>query len=113
MNFVTYVYIAYTEDGLLSVEDFHVVYDHVYRARLKWQPIGDRLRLCVSDLENYGNENRTNDQCLRKVILEWLRQRNLRPCWKALIEALRHQTVGEEEVAHDLQEWVMKQHEGG
>ncbi len=99
--------ILYTADGLLRVADFQVVYEHLYPVRLHWRPIGDRLGLNPSDLENYEDEYRKNDQRLRKVILEWLRQRNLRPTWKALIEALSHQTVGEEGAAHDLQEFVM------
>ncbi len=61
-------------DGLLTVADFQVVYEHLYPVRLHWRPIGDRLGLSPSDLENYGDEYRKNDLCLRKVILEWLRQ---------------------------------------
>ncbi len=105
LNVITYI--AYTADELLTVADFQAVYEHLYPVRLHWRPLGDRLCLNPSDLENYEDEYRKNDQRLRKVILEWLRQRNLRPTWKALIEALKHQTVGEEGAAYDLQEFVM------
>ncbi len=36
---------------------------------------------------------------------------NLRPCWKTLIEALRHQTVGEEGAAADLHKFVIERTE--
>ncbi len=111
MNFITYV--AYTLDGLLTVADFQVVYDRVYHQRRHWRPIGERLGLNTEDLENYEYDYQKSRDLLRKVILEWLRQRNLRPCWKALIDALNHQTVDEEGAACDLLKFVMESSQAG
>ncbi len=104
MNFATYT--AYTADRLLTLDDFQAVYEQLYPLRGKWESIGELLGLS-QDLDNYKVEYKNNHQRLRMVILDWLRWRKLRPTWKALIEALRDETVGDEGAAHDLQELVM------
>ncbi len=73
----------------------------------KWESIGKLLGFSQEDLDNYEVEYRNNHQRLRIVILDWPRWRKLRPTWKALIEALRDVTVGDEGAAHDLQALVM------
>ncbi len=105
MNFATYT--AYTADRLLTLDDFQAVYEKLYPLRGKWHFIGVQLGISLEHLDNYEDDYRNNHQCLRMVILDWLRRRKLRPTWKALIEALRHETVGDEGAAHDLQELVM------
>ncbi len=98
---------------VLTISDYTEVYDRLHPQRLKWKPIGERLNLRINDLENIDDENRSNDQRLKKMILGWLRRRNLKPTWQSLIDALRHRTVDEEGAAEDLLEYLLSRPAAG
>ncbi len=74
----------------------------MYPQMVIWRPIGLRLSLPPYILDDIEDQYRKNEQRLEKVLLEWMRRRNLRPSWQSLIDALNHQTVGDEGAAEDL-----------
>lgn len=91
------------------MEDFREVYSEIYPHRANWHPIGLQLNLSPNDLVNIGDECRTNDQRVGRMLCEWLRKRQtLRPTWQALIDALSHHTVGCEDGAEDLRKYLIK-----
>ncbi len=85
----------------------------MHSLRFKWKPIGERLSLDINDLQNIDEENRNNDQRLEKMILDWLKRRSVKPTWQSLIDALRHETVGEEGAAEDIQEYLQSRAAAG
>ncbi len=92
---------------LLTVDDLREVYDPMYPQMVNWRRIGLRLGLPPYILDNIGDQYRNNEQRLEKMLLEWLRRRNLRPCWQSLIDALNHQTVGDEGAADDIRKYLL------
>ncbi len=91
---------------LLTVSDLREVYDQMYPQHVNWRPIGLRLGLPNYILDNIGDQYQKNEQRLEKVLLEWLRRRSLCPSWQSLIDALNHKTVGDEEAAEDLLQYL-------
>lgn len=74
---------------------------------MKWHPIGLRLYVPIDVLENISVELVWNDQRLRKMLLELLRRHlRLNPTWRAIMDALKHLTVGEEAAAEDLRQYL-------
>ncbi len=49
--------------------------------------------------------------CLRQAVTLWLKKRGNNPTWAKLVAALRHETVGDEDVVDDLiQKYLGKVH---
>ena len=85
----------------LNESDLGGVYKSVFRARARWYNIGLNLKIPSSDLEVY--KELSADEALREVLKTWLRQTNPAPTWSRLIEALRSPTVGEYQLAQELE----------
>ena len=64
-------------------------------ARSLWFNIGLALGIDVGTLEAVRKDNRDqSDDCLKAMLMGWLRSAKPTPCWKALAEALKSITVG-------------------
>ena len=78
----------------LTSSDIPKVLENVWEARQKWYSIGIQLKLKASDLDvirQQGNNNGPDDFVIEMVKI-WLRQEGA--TWEALIDALKHETVG-------------------
>ncbi len=58
-------------------------------------------------LENIEDQYSDNDGRLREMVVTWLRLRGLQPTWLALMDALRHKTIGDEGAAEGIREYVV------
>ena len=85
----------------LNESDLVGVYKSVFRARARWYNIGLNLNIPSSDLEIH--KELSPNEALREVLKTWLRQTNPVPTWSRLIEALRSPTVGEYQLAQELE----------
>ena len=85
----------------LNESDLGEVYESVFCARARWYNIGLKLNIPSCDLEVY--RELSDDNALRDVLRYWLRQTDPAPTWSRLIEALRSPTVGEYQLAEDLE----------
>ncbi len=64
--------------------------------------MGTELGISQDDLDNIEDEGDNNEECLENMLRVWLRTPSLCPTWKALVKALRDQTVGREDVAIEI-----------
>ena len=80
----------------------------VFKARRKWRPIGSELGVSEDDLDNIEDEGEDNEECLSNVLRLWLRKRSLHPSWRKLVEALRAEVVGREDIAHKIAEQYLE-----
>ena len=85
----------------LNESDLGGVYRSVFLARARWYNIGLNLNIPIGNLEVY--KELSADEALREVLKTWLRQTNPAPTWSRLIEALRSPTVGEYQLAQELE----------
>ncbi len=101
---------AYTDT--LSEVDLHEVHEALWKVRYNWFKIGIGLDLSYSDLENIQSESglyRDNDARLTKMIEIWLKRRDPRPTWQALIDVLESDMLGEEWLAEDIKAKLTRQ----
>ncbi len=96
----------FTAGAYLSVNDLRVVYKALYRVRVKWRAIGRELGLDLYVLFNIKGQYaiKGNDRCLEEMLVVWLKRLTPRPTWQSLVAALKDETVGEEEVAADIEQ---------
>ncbi len=97
----------------LTLADYTNVYDAVFRAQAHWRPLGERLGLEGYKLNGMRGSLAGGDDadCLRLVVTLWLKKRGNNPTWAKLVAALKHETVGDEDVADDLiQNYLGKVH---
>ncbi len=83
------------------------MYSRLHPQRRRWFQIGVRLGLRHDVLENIEDQYRDNDRRLQNVVITWLRLRGLQPTWLALVDALRHEMVGDEGAAERIREYVV------
>ncbi len=90
--------------------DFKGVRKALYCVRYKWRAVGNELGLSIYDLSSIASEPTLcdHDAHLSEMIALCLKRRDPRPTWKKLIEALQSETVGEEGLAADLKEKLIK-----
>ena len=88
----------------LTINNTQEVYESMYSAREKWRSIGGIFGISESTLDNIDSENRSNEDKLRKVIIEWLKGngRNKTLTWSQVVMALRNKTVAREDLAQEV-----------
>ena len=88
----------------LTAEDAFDVYEMMFDAREKWRFIGGFLRVSQSTLNNIDAENKTSEDKLYKVIIEWLNKcgRTSSCTWSQVALALRNKTVGRGDLAQEV-----------
>lgn len=88
----------------LSVDDLGDVQKEVFDARAQWYNIGLGLRVPPGTLNAIRSQFRDRpDDCLRETLQEWLKQTDPNPTWSRLVEALRRDDVGEQQLAKTLE----------
>ena len=89
---------------LLTVDNLYDVLEQLHEVRAKWYDLGGSLKLDVSTLDAIEVKHRNApDVCLREMISHWLRQVMPRPCWNAVVVALRKPMVNEPRLAETLE----------
>ena len=90
--------------GSLSINDFDVVLEAIWDARVKWFNLGLALGISVIDLDVIKKDAGQNvDASICAVIKLWLTQEDPRPTWAALVDALRSPMVMFEALAARIQ----------
>lgn len=69
----------------------------------KWYSIGLQLGVPVYRLERIDASRWKSADCLMEVVEKWLAQKDGKQTWRALVEALRAQSVGEGKLAMRLE----------
>jgi hypothetical protein len=82
-------------DDLLSADDLAKVRMELVEVQTKWYDIGLDLGLPVNTLETIKQECQDTPECLRKMLLEWLKMIDLQPSWKTLIDVLQNKVINE------------------
>lgn len=77
------------------------IIEKIYTTCPKWYYIGLQLKVPVYILDNMKNE--PSSVCLTKVIQYWLTHMNPSPTWRALANVLRMPTVGEGQLAGEIE----------
>ena len=96
--------ISFTDQELLTVNNLCEVLTELNGVRAKWRSLGVSLEVKDSTLAAIGVQfcDIPND-CLQEMLSHWLRQVNPRPCWSAIVAALRMPFVDEPQLAQTLQ----------
>ena len=90
--------------GPLTSGDLKKVLDSLWEARTKWFHIGIQLDMKISHLKVIRNDYHDEaDLCFTEMLTDWLKRMNPPPTWEALVDALKSQTVGYEQLADTIQ----------
>ena len=83
---------------ILTIDDLQKVCEAVFPARARWERIGAQLQIDNGTLECINREKKECDDCLCRVLNEWLSQQiDPVPCWEAIVGAVFN--VGKEKLA--------------
>ena len=89
---------------VLTVNDLYDVLEELHGVRAKWHDLGGSLKVKETTLAAIKAEHRDNpNACLRETLSHWLRQVEPRPCWNAIVAALRKSMVDEPQLAQTLE----------
>ena len=91
-------------DSVLTVSDLLEVCERVKSASPNWFSLGLALKLSYTDLTNFRETYRdNNDVCLREVLAHRL-QSGVPLTWGGICTALRHSTVSRNDVGEAIEE---------
>ena len=90
--------------AVLSVNCLRALFNEVWSANSEWYNIGLGLEFSCDELDSISMRERNPKDCFREVLKKWLKKRN--PRKSQLIEALRQECVGYEQLAETLCAWV-------
>ena len=79
----------------------------MYPARTKWYNIGLQLKLPVDTLDAIKLSGENTGDHLRDILKYWLKRDAPTPTSKALVDALKSQTVGESRLACDVEDKLL------
>ena len=98
-----------TSYSALDLADLRDVQEEVFDARAKWYDIGVNLEVPVGTLNSIRAQYHDPQDCLREMLMVWLKTIDPQPTWKALVNALRSRVVGEAKLADELEaKWCPK-----
>ena len=83
---------VYTEE--YSEADLPNLMERLHPVRAKWYNLGLQLEISVGDLEAIQQEHRRAEDCLREMLVKWLKRVNPLPTETLLSAALQSNTVG-------------------
>ena len=75
----------------------------------KWDLVGAQLDIKSVDLNSIKSSCENNLQCFMDLFDLWRRNGNPPYTWATIINVLKAPSVGEEQVAKDVTEWLSKQ----
>ena len=77
----------------LGIDDLNVVLNSIWDARTQWFNIGLCLGVSPSDLSVINSAKSNPEECLREMLIIWLRSKHLNPTLQKLTETLRSPVV--------------------
>ncbi len=101
MNFVTCLFVHYSD--VLIENAVPEIMAEIRDASDVWFQIGVELKLRMETLEAIRQRNPSNEDCLRELLREWLKNPDLQHTWAELIRALRSKTVRKLDLATELE----------
>ena len=88
----------------LTIGDLKTVKKAVWSARTRWKDIGLELDIIQTDLDAIEAVHRSDiGRCLTEMLALWLKQVDPPPTWTAMVAALQDPTIGEGELAKELE----------
>ena len=88
----------------LTEDDLRDVQKAVWDARRKWHNLGLELRIPLSELNTIQDQHKNEfPDCLKAMLIQWLRRSNPPPTWTALAAALRDPILDEEDLAERIE----------
>ena len=88
----------------LSVDDLANIQNKLYAVTAEWYNLGLQLGLRASTLDRIeAKYNSDPSRCFCQVLKEWLKGVNPLPTWQAVVNALKSPTVGQYEVAEQIE----------
>ena len=87
----------------LSENDLCVLMEELNNISVKWNNIGLQLGVSVGALNAIKKDCNSTSDCLRETLTTWLKTRPS-PKWSNMVDALRSKTVGEMNLAADLEQ---------
>ena len=98
-----------TNPGPLTSSDLKQVVSSVWEARTKWFHIGIQLDMETSNLQVIKTNCHSEvDMCFTEMLTTWLKRMNPPPTWETLVDALKSQPVGYEQLADTIQKTHFK-----
>ena len=96
---------TYTTDKILKPDDLEKVCDALHPVKQKWRVIGRKLGVKRANLNNIEDQylSRGNNRCLEEMVSIFLNSPDLNRTWKCVIDALRHELVGEGALALEIE----------
>ena len=79
----------------LDVTDLKLVCKELSEVNTKWRKIGTSLNVTTGTLNLIGEMKSDPEDCLEKVLLEWVTKFKATANWKELVKALSSIPVGE------------------
>ena len=92
-----------------TADDLSAAYEKLYDARTKWREIGMQLKLDKDTLQCIDSETESHDhnsKCLRKMLTHRLEAVQCPLTWEMLCDCLRANTVGRNDVAEKIEQWM-------
>ena len=88
----------------LSVSDLADVQRKLYAVNTRWYNVGLELGLKVPTLDSIDTKHRGDPSlCFRETLKEWLKGIDPSPTWEAMVKALKSPTVGDHQLAEQIQ----------
>ena len=88
----------------LTIGNLKTVKKAVWSARTKWKVIGLELDIIQTDLDAIEVAYRTDiERCFIEMLALWLKKVDPPPTWTAMVAALQDPTIGEGELAKELE----------
>ncbi len=101
MKFVTCLFVHYSD--VLIENAVPEIMAEIRDASDVWFQIGVELKLRMETLVAIRQRNPSNEDCLRELVREWLKNPDLQHTWAELIRALRSKTVRKLDLATELE----------
>ena len=87
----------------LSEKDLRVLMEELNNISAKWNNLGLQLGVSVGRLNAIKKDHHTTSDCLRETLTTWLKTFSS-PSWSAMVDALKSRTVGEVNLAVELEQ---------
>ena len=96
------MHLVLTFAGILGTEDLQHVRSFIWESRNRWKDIGLSLGMKYHDLDCISTKHRENpDECFTEMLHKWISSNEA--TWAGLAKALKHKTVGYEQLAETIE----------
>ena len=87
----------------LSENDLRMLMEELNNISAKWNNLGLQLGVSIGRLNAIKEDYHTTSDCLRETLTTWLKTFSS-PSWSAMVDALKSKTVGEVNLAVELEQ---------